>query len=79
MLSPALSIPARPALPIICLYCALFRKSLATYGDRKITLQKVNQSYDIFKIYTHIKTMLLQFTWHAINAMMCIVIAVSGN
>lgn len=38
MLSPTESIPARPARPTICLYWLLFRKSVAMYGERRITL-----------------------------------------
>lgn len=40
MLSPVLSIPARPARPIICLYWLRDKNWSATYGDRKMTLTK---------------------------------------
>lgn len=43
MLSPAESIPARPARPTICLYWLLFRKSVATYGERRMTLNQGRQ------------------------------------
>lgn len=43
MLSPTESIPARPARPTICLYWLLFRKSVATYGERRMTLNQGRQ------------------------------------
>lgn len=43
MLSPFESIPARPARPTICLYWLLFRKSVATYGERRMTLNQGHQ------------------------------------
>lgn len=42
MLSPLVSIPARPARPVICLYWLFEMKFLPTYGDLRITLKIIN-------------------------------------
>lgn len=67
MLSPTESIPARPARPTICLYWLLFRKSVATYGERRMTLNQGHQREKNKHVFGHIDLDFTFWEFHRLN------------